>query len=84
MPHVYSLKEKRHIVKKITERTKNRFNVSIAEVGTHDEWRRAELGFAAVGNEGSFVNSVVDKVINFIEDTHLAELADVNVEVIKI
>ena len=84
MPEVDSLKGKRHIVKKILALTKNRFNVAVAEVGLLDSHREALLGFVAVGNEGGFVNSVADKVLDFVEETCLAEIADSEIEVIKI
>jgi len=34
---VFSLKEKRHILKSIIERLKSRFNASVAEVGLNDK-----------------------------------------------
>lgn len=65
---VRSLKEKRSIVRRLIERAKNRFNVSAAEVGANDEHRTAMIGFAVVANDGPFVNSVLDKVLDHIED----------------
>ncbi|MBI5642426.1 MAG: DUF503 domain-containing protein [Deltaproteobacteria bacterium] len=79
----HSLKDKRMVVKSIVEKVKNRFNVSIAEVGDNDVWQRAELGIAAVGNDRAFVNSVMDKVMNFIENLHLAEVIDQKIEIIN-
>ncbi len=84
MPEVSSLKGKRQIVKKIVERTKNRFNVSGAEVGSLNNCREAVLCFVTAGNEGAFVNSVADKVLAFIENTCLAEISDFEIEVIKL
>ena len=84
MPDVSSLKGKRQIVKKIVERTKNRFNVSGAEVGALDRHREAALCFVTAGNEGAFVNSVADKVLAFVENTCLAEISDFEIEVIKL
>lgn len=84
LPEASSLKGKRHIVKKVVERVKNRFNVSIAEVGFNDSWQQAEIGFSAVGNEGSFINSVIDKALDFIEDMQVAEIVETDVEIIAI
>lgn len=82
MPGVSSLKEKRQIVKRVLERAKGRFNVSAAEVGANDVKRMAVIGFAVVGNDASFLNSVLDKVIDFVEDMHLAEMTDSDIEII--
>ena len=39
----HSLKGKRRVLKQILARVKNKFNVSIAEVGDHDLWQRARV-----------------------------------------
>ncbi|WP_145453300.1 DUF503 domain-containing protein, partial [Staphylococcus epidermidis] len=38
-----SLKDKRSVVKRILTRTKQKYNVSIAEVGHQDIWQRAGI-----------------------------------------
>lgn len=75
-----SLKGKRQILKKVLERVKNRFNVSISEVGSHDLWQRAEIGLTVVGNDGAFVNSQLLKVLDFIENLHIVEIANHDIE----
>lgn len=79
----HSLKAKRQVIKGLQEKVRNRFNVSMAEVGDNDVWQRAELGMAAVGNDRAFINSVIDKVVNFIEDLHVAEIIDHRIEIIN-
>lgn len=69
-----SLKGKRHVLRHIIDRTKNKFNVAIAEVGDNDLWQSAKLGFCVVGNEGGHVNSMVDKINQFIENLNIAEV----------
>lgn len=78
-----SLKGKRQALKSIIGKVGNRFNVSIAEVGENEMWQRAELGICAAGNDTAFVNSVIDKTVNFIEGLHLAELTDHRIELIN-
>ncbi len=56
-----SLKDKRQVVRKVVDRLRSRFNVSVAEVGENDVWQRAVIGIAAVSNDHSFVNEVLDK-----------------------
>ena len=79
----FSLKGKRQILRSILQRTRKRFNVSISEVADHDLWQRAVLGICAVGNDRQRVNSVLDQVINFIEDTRLTDVADSQIEIIN-
>jgi hypothetical protein len=80
---VFSLKEKRSIVKRITERVRNKFAVSIAEVDANDLHQSAVLGICMAGNDGAFVNSCLDKVIDFIENLYLAEIVDEKIEIIN-
>lgn len=79
----HSLKDKRQVLKSVIEKVRNRFNVSVAETGSNDLWQRAEIGIAAVGNDKAFVNSVLDKVMNFIEGMHLAEVTDSGIELLN-
>jgi len=56
-----SLKDKRQVLRKVVDRLRSRFNVSVAEVGDNDIWQRAVVGICAVANDKSFVNEVLDK-----------------------
>jgi uncharacterized protein YlxP (DUF503 family) len=80
----FSLKEKRRILKSIVEKVRNRFPVSIAEVGDHELWQSAIIGCCLVSNEQVFVRSSIDKVIRFIENLCLAEVIVLHTEVIHI
>ena len=79
----HSLKDKRQVLKSVIEKLRNRFNVSVAETGSNDLWQRAEIGIAAVGNDKAFVNSVLDRALNFIEGMHLAEVSDTGIELLN-
>ncbi len=78
-----SLKGKRSILKRVIARVKNKFNVSIAEVGNHDLWQSAQLGFCIVGNDKRFINSSLDKVIHFIEELNSAEIVNSEIELLN-
>src|SRR5260221_12257390 len=56
-----SLKDKRQVLRKVVDRLRSRFNVSVAEVGDQDLWQKAVVGIVAVANDHSFVNEVLDK-----------------------
>jgi uncharacterized protein YlxP (DUF503 family) len=75
-----SLKSKRQVLKSITSRVKNKFNVAIAEVDDQDIWHRAVLGVAVVSNALDHANSILNKVVNFVESLYLAELLDYQIE----
>jgi len=79
-----SLKGKRRILKRIIERVKNKFNVSIAEVGNNDLWQSSQIGFCMVGNDKRFINSALDKIIYFIEEINAAEITKSDIEIINL
>ncbi|MBZ4645288.1 MAG: uncharacterized protein PWR27_616 [Petroclostridium sp.] len=79
---VFSLKEKRQIVKSIINRIQSRFNVSIAEIDAQDKWQYSVLGFCCVSNDTAHANSIISKVINFIENDGRVVVIDYSVEII--
>jgi uncharacterized protein YlxP (DUF503 family) len=84
LPENHSLKGKRKVIKSICERLRNRFNVTVAEIDAQDLWQVSEVGIAAVGNESGYINSKLDKAVNFIEELHMAEVVDVQMELIHL
>ena len=76
-----SLKEKRHAVRKIVDRVRARYNVSIAEVAENDVWQRAVLGLSAVANDRSFINEVLDKIVRDVETIGVADIVSREMEI---
>jgi len=66
LPENLSLKGKRQVLKSITTRVANKFNVSIAEVDDQDLWQLATLGICCLSNDKRYTNEVLSKVMNFI------------------
>ena len=79
-----SLKAKRGVIRSVTQRVRNRFNLAVAEVGGQDTWQRAVLGLAAAGNDPVSVRRVLERAVDFIEDLHLAEVVDSDVEILQL
>ncbi len=84
IPENHSLKEKRHVLRKLIDRVRSRFNVAISEVGDNDIWQRAQMGFCTVGNDRRHINSSLDKVIYFIEQMNLVEMVHTEIEIISL
>lgn len=84
LPGVTSLKAKRSIVRKVLDRTANRFNVSAAEVGLQDTHRQAVLGFAVVSGDRRHANSMLDSIASFVEGAADAVVTDRATELVSI
>ncbi len=76
-----SLKAKRGVVRALIARLRNRFNLSVAEVGGQDTWQRAVLGLAAAGADRAFVRKQLERAVEFIDEQHLAERLSADFEI---
>ena len=77
------MKGKRKVVKSMRDRVKNKFNVSISEIGDQDEWQSLLIGIAAVSSDSQYLDGLMTKVVDFIDNLHLAEMIDCNIEILK-
>jgi len=79
-----SLKGKRKVVRSIKDRLKNKFNVSVAEVGDQDVWQTLHLGIAAVNSDAIYLDGLFKQLVNFIDNMNLAEMTDCQTEIINV
>lgn len=77
-----SLKAKRGVVRSVAARLRNRFNISVAEVGGQGTWQRATLGLTTAGNDERLLRKVLGQAIEFVEEMRLAEVADSDVAIL--
>ncbi|MEN8262776.1 MAG: DUF503 domain-containing protein [Nitrospirota bacterium] len=82
IPEANSLKSKRMVIKSLTDRIKNKFNVSVAEVDANNLWQRSVIGIAYVANETLIINKVFEKVRTLVLNTHSVELIDSTMEML--
>ncbi len=82
LPENGSLKGKRQVVRSLTTRLRNKFNVAVAEVADNDRWQIATLGVTCVSNDARHAQEMLDRVVSYIERTRLdAELIESEIEV---
>ena len=85
LPENLSLKGKRQVLKSITSRVGNKFNVSVAEVDDHKLWQLATLGICCISNNKRHTNEVLSKVVNFIIDGRFdVEILDYEIEIMSL
>ncbi len=81
---IRSLKDKRRIVKSLVEKSRSRFNVTVAEVADQDVHQKASIGIAVIGNDGRVLNSLLDRIIDFMDSLSLADMVSREIELITI
>ncbi|MFF1254077.1 DUF503 domain-containing protein [Pseudarthrobacter sp. NPDC058329] len=59
---VQSLKEKRSVIRPLLADIKRRYDVSVAEVGYHDQYRRSQVGAGLVAADRAHLVEVLDAV----------------------
>ena len=85
LPENMSLKGKRQVLKSITSRVRNKFNVAVAEVDDNDMWQLATIGICCVSNNRRHTNQVLSRVVSFIVNGRFdVEILDYEIEIIGI
>jgi len=76
IPGCGSLKEKRHVVKTLTNAIRSKFNVSVAEVDHHDLWQRTAIAVATVAGEQYHARRVLHEVEKLVDRWGEVELIE--------
>jgi uncharacterized protein YlxP (DUF503 family) len=85
LPDNLSLKGKRQVVKSLTARLKNKFNVSVAEVEDNDLWQLATIGICFVSNDKRFTNEVLSKAVELVVNSQGDfEMLDYEIEILTV
>jgi uncharacterized protein len=69
-----SLKDKRVVIRRIKDRTRDRLGLIVSEVGAQELWQRAEVGLAAVSGERRKVMMILDDAARCIAATEGLEI----------
>lgn len=77
-----SLKGKRSVVRRVVDRVRARFKVSIAEVEAMDVHQVAGLGFAVVSNDGGHAQQMMDTIVSFVENVSEVPVVEVEKELV--
>ena len=69
-----TLKDKRQVVRSITDRLRNNFNVSVTEVEAQDKQQLIVLGVAMAGSEAYPVRQALQQIVEALRRHPVAEL----------
>ncbi len=85
LPENLSLKGKRRVLKSITTRVRNKFNVSVAEVDDNDLWQLSTLGICCVSNDKRHTDEVLSKIVDFISNSRFeVEILNYDIEILPV
>jgi uncharacterized protein len=84
LPENHSLKEKRQATKRIVERTRQKFNVSVTEIDRSNLWQRVTIGFSVVGNGREIVERMIENIHLFVEELYIGKVIDTTTEIMMV
>jgi uncharacterized protein YlxP (DUF503 family) len=84
LPENHSLKEKRQATKRIVERTRQKFNVSIMEIDRTNLWQRTSIAFSVVGSGRDIVERMIENIHTYIESMYIGKVIDTRTEILMV
>ena len=82
IPWSHSLKEKRMVLRSVTQKVRNKYNVSIAEIEDQDLHQSLMLGICCVSNERNHAVDMLQKITTYVESITEAEVVESQIEVL--
>jgi hypothetical protein len=82
IPAAGSVKARRQVLRRVTDRVKAKFNVAVAEADDGDLANRAVVALSVVGNERRHVQEMMEKIIQFVDDLYVAPVSTRELETV--
>jgi len=82
IPGAQSLKEKRSVLKPLLSRLRQRFNISVAEVGEQDKWQTSLIAVACVSADSVIAHQLLEQVLHFIERDDYIEVVRISRQIL--
>ena len=67
IPSINSLKEKRSLIRKLKNRVRNEYNVSVAEIGNLNNFGKGMIGFTTLSKDGNVPQKILSGVEEYID-----------------
>jgi len=80
IPTAHSLKEKRAVLKSMLTRSKQKFNVSAAEVDHQNVWQRTRIAFVTVSSSKELADKEMEQVLQYLESNPEWECLEIHKE----
>ena len=77
-----SLKEKRFAIKSLKDRLKNKFNISVSEIGFQDLLQRSAVAITAISGDKKRVLAILNKTNEFVENDQRTVVTDTFTQII--
>jgi hypothetical protein len=80
IPTAHSLKDKRAVVKSMLTRSRQKFNVSAAEIDHQNVWQRTRIAFVIVSSSKEMADKEMAQVLYYLESNPAWECLEIEKE----
>ena len=71
------------IVRSITQKLKNTFNISVAEVEEQNKHQVIVIGIVGIGASLAQIDSIIENIISYVESNTDAEIINIEQEILN-
>ena len=82
IPHAQSLKDKRMVLRRLKDRLRSKFNVSVSEVDHQDLWQRSQMSVVTVGSDNEYVRQTLALALEEAERSAPECVVQGNIEIV--
>ena len=82
LPHAQSLKDKRMVVRRLKDRLRSKFNVSVAETDHLDLWQRAAISVTTVSSDEEYTRQTLQFALEEAERSAPECVVQGNIEIV--
>lgn len=75
-----SLKGKRAVLKRITKRLQNEFNIAVSELDFQDLWQRTRIGLVTIASDKVIAEQTIQQALTFIDSFPEIERTETHLE----
>ncbi|WP_430884665.1 DUF503 domain-containing protein [Fusibacter sp. JL216-2] len=79
----YSLKDRRQVVRSVTQKIEKKHNLSVATIDDGSLWNLVEIGFAGVSSNKAILESMYKQVGHILDEDYRFEVVDFIVDIQK-
>lgn len=70
------------VLSSLKTKLRNNFNVAVTQIDDEDKWQRATIAVVGVEKDRKHMNSILSRIINFVEGFNNINLIDYEMELI--